>query len=347
VILELLVPCALAAATSQPPADTPKPSPPLFPGDRVVVSDGRQSIRGRLASVTADEMTLDQDSTPLRIPLATVRQIDRIGDPLFNGAAIGGGIGAATALGAMAMSCSNSGCSDTSSSLDPRIALVGALGGAAIGALLDKAVERPRTVYTAGAGQAPVFSPRPSGGDGAPQTVFARVGWASFADDEGGLGDGGSVGAGAIVRVWRNIGVQVAYDRHSHRREIESGGPPGSNVTGGFTGTEQLLTVKTLFFARAGRAVRPYAGIGVGYLDSKRMSEFPTFTLPPQGIPIPVPGPPEIFRYHTRGAGMGFAAGALARVTNRLVVLGDISVDFANPDALSSARLTAGAGYRF
>jgi Outer membrane protein beta-barrel domain len=338
-----LLVCVLAAGAQQS-ADSQSPAV-LTPGDRVVIKDERQTIRGILANLTPDEVTLEPDPMPIRIPLSTVRQIDRVGDPLFNGAAIGGGIGAAAALAAMARACSNSGCSDTSSSLDPRITLLGALGGAALGAIIDAVMERPKTVYTAGSGQMPAFRASSVAAGGAPQVVFVRAGWASLADDEGRLGDGGSVGAGVIVRVWRNIGVQVAYDRHAHRRDITSG-PPGSTATGGFSGTEQLLTVKTLFFARDGHAVRPYGGIGVGYLRSKRMSEFPTFVLPP-GSFFPVPGAPEIFEYQTRGAGMGFSAGAVAQISNRFSVLGDVSLDFANPNALSSARLTAGAGYRF
>jgi hypothetical protein len=351
-VAEVLVTPALLlasvlAASAQQPADSRSPDV-LTHGDRVIIliRDERQTIRGLVANLTPDEVTLEQDSMPIRIPLAGVQQIDRIGDPLFNGAAIGGGIGAAAALAAMARACSNTGCSDTSSNLDPRMTLLGALGGAALGAVIDAVMERPKTVYTAASGQMPVFRASSSTAAGAPQIVFVRAGWASFADDEGGLGDGGSIGAGVILRVWRNIGVQVAYDRHSHRRDITSGGPPGSTATGGFSGTEQLITVKTLFFARAGHAVRPYGGIGLGYLRSKRTSEFPTFVLPP-GSFFPVPGPSEIFEYQTRGAGMGFSAGAVARLSNRFSVLGDVSLDFANPNALSSARLTAGAGYRF
>jgi hypothetical protein len=77
------------------------------------------------------------------------------------------------------------------------------------------------------------------------------------------------------------------------------------------------------------------------------VSEFPTFVLPPGPFPFPVPGPPEIFRYHTRGGGLGVATGVDVRVTKRLSVLGDLTLDLSDPEALGSTRVTAGAGWRF
>jgi hypothetical protein len=175
--------------------------------------------------------------------------------------------------------------------------------------------------------------------------VFGRAGWARFTDDEGSLGDGTTAGIGAIVPLADRVGVQIAYDRQSHRRELESV-PPGAASSPAFTGTEQLLTVKALFFFRHDKAVRPYAGIGAGLLQSKRESRFPTFVLPP-GSFFPVPGPVEVLRYRTRGAGLGFAAGFDARVTARLALLADLTFDSSSAEALGSTRLTAGAGWRF
>jgi Outer membrane protein beta-barrel domain len=347
--VELLMAGLLAAAAqSQPPA---QPAPTLLQGDRLIVTDDRQSIRGRIADLTDDMLVLDRDNNPLRIPLTTIRQIDRTGDSLFNGSAIGAGIGGATALAAMGIACGNSGCADTSTSLDPRLTLLGTLIGAGIGAMVDAAIERRQTMYTAGAPK-PLLAPRARAGEttrrGAARfapTVFGRFGWARLTDDEGWLGDGATVGFGAIVPITTRLGLQVAYDRHKHRRDFEPVGPPGTPARGGFTGTEQLVTAKALFFFRPDQRVRPYAGIGIGFLDSTRVSEFPTFVNQPGGFPVP--GPPEIFRYDFRGGGIGFAAGLDVRVTGRLSILGDLTLDLAGREALGSNRLTAGAGWRF
>ncbi|HSC28089.1 MAG TPA: outer membrane beta-barrel protein [Vicinamibacterales bacterium] len=201
-------------------------------------------------------------------------------------------------------------------------------------------------LLAASAAPQPVVSPRAqAGGTRHAPVIFGRVGWARFTDDEGSLGDGTSVGFGVIVPLTRRFGIQVAYDRHDHRRDFEPVGPLGATTSGGFSGTEQLVTAKALFFFLAGHAVRPYAGIGVGFLDSRRVSEFPTFVFSPEGVPLP--GPAEIFTYHTRGAGLGFAAGVDARVTDRISVIGDLTLDLSSPDALGSTRLTVGAGWRF
>jgi hypothetical protein len=348
---ELLVGALLVTAAQSQPTGQPAAAPTLIPGDRVIVSDDRQSIRGRIAEVTHDTLVLERDDNPLRIPLTTIHQIDRTGDSLFNGTAIGAGIGGATALAAMGIACGNSGCADTSTSLDPRLTLLGTLIGAGIGAMVDAAIERRQTIYTAGAPR-PTLAPRSKSEEttrtGAARfapTIFGRFGWARLTDDEGWLGDGATVGFGAIVPITTRLGLQVAYDRHNHRRDFEPVGPPGTPASGGFTGTEQLVTAKALFFFRRGQRVRPYAGIGIGYLDSSRVSEFPTFVSQPGGFPVP--GPPEILRYDSRGGGIGFAAGVDVRVTRRLSILGDVTLDLAGRESLGSTRLTAGAGWRF
>ncbi len=311
-----------------------------------VATDDRQSIRGRIAEITADSLLLD-GTRPVRVPLASLRQIDRVGDSLANGAALGAGIGGGATLALIAKTCSNSNCADTSASQDPQLVLAGSLVGAGVGAIIDAAIDRRRTVYRAGQAYAPPTTRRdpvttPVAGR---VLIFGRVGWTRLTDDEGTLGDGGSVGVGTIVALTPRIGVQVAYDRHDHRRDFETGGPTGKYGVRGFTGTEQLVTAKVLFFFRAGQRVRPYVGIGGGFLDSERVSEFPRFVPGPQGFPEP--GPPEVFRYHTTGRGFGFATGMDVRVSTRFSVLGDLTLDLNDPDALGSTRLTIGAGWRF
>ena len=336
----------LLAGTPQAATSQSSPPPSLAPGDRVVVTDDRRSLRGRIAEITTESLVLQEGHTSLRIPLGSVQRIDRIGDSLFNGAAIGTAIGGGTALALMAKACTNSSCADTSTSLDPRITLMGALIGAGVGAIIDKAIEGRRTIYTAGAiPQLLTPSTRIGHRRHAP-VMFGRFGWSRFTDDEGWLGDGATIGFGMIVPFSRRFGINVAYDRHHHRRDFEPAVPSGMNVsTGGFNGTEQLLTAKAQFFFRSSERVRPYAGIGIGLLESKRVSEFPTFVSQPGRAPVP--GPLEVLRYRTRAGGLGFGAGLDVRVTNRLSVLGDLTLDLNGSEALGSTRLTVGAGWHF
>jgi opacity protein-like surface antigen len=347
--LGLLVAGLLAAGQSIPGVN---PAPAVRSGDRVEVSDDRQSIRGRLDQLTADEVVLMTGSTRTRLPLATVQRIDRIGDPLFNGTAIGAAIGGGSALALMAKVCSNTNCADTSSNLDPRFTLVGTLIGAGVGAMIDASITGRKTVYRANTGQllpgtvtSAAQLPPPPVTSWRHPTVFGRYGYARLTDDEGFLGSGAAWGAGLVVPVWKNIAIQVAYDRHDHRRDLESGAPPGVDVPGGFSGTEQLVTGKTLFFFRSGQAVRPYAGVGVGYMHSKRVSEFPTFVS--EAGRLPVLGPSEFFYYESKDFNLGFSAGVDARVVSRLSLLGDLTIDLNHPSALGSTRLTVGAGWKF
>ena len=340
----------LVALGQSTPAAAQAPAVQIQPGDRVEVRDDRQSIRGRLDELTTDEVVLLTEASRVRLPLSAVQRIDRVGDPLWNGTLIGAAIGGGSAMAAMARACSNTNCADSSANLDPRLTLLGSLIGAGVGAIIDASITGRKTVYPARTAQPPHVAkavPHESATTGTWRNpmIFGRFGYARLTDDEGFLGSGASVGLGTIVPVWRNIAIQVAYDRHNHRRDLESAGPPGIDVSGGFTGTEQLFTAKTLFFFRSGAAVRPYAGVGIGILDSKRTSEFPTFISGP-GF-RPVPAPPEIFNYRSTDAGLGFAGGVDARVTRHLSLLGDLTIDLSHRSTLGSTRLTVGAGWRF
>src|SRR5262245_19308873 len=158
------------------------PSIGVAPGERVeVVSDGL-TVRGRVADVTADAIVVWDRGARLNLPLFGVRRIDRLGDSLFNGAAIGAGIGASSAALGMAQACHNSGCADTLGSIDPRWVFVGSLLGAGIGILVDRTREGRRTVYPAPPGS----TPRPSTvspGDHRGLVAFGHVGWARLTDD--------------------------------------------------------------------------------------------------------------------------------------------------------------------
>jgi hypothetical protein len=92
-----------------------------------------------------------------------------------------------------------------------------------------------------------------------------------------------------------------------------------SSSSGGFSGTEQLVTAKALIFFRCDRAFRPYAGVGAGVLDSERVSEFPNYiSRPGGGI---VAAPPDIYRYHTTEFALGFSWGFDTRVWKQVSIL--------------------------
>jgi hypothetical protein len=312
-----------------------------------VTASDTQPIRARLAEITPESLVLDGNDGRVRLPLAAVQRVDRVGDSVWNGAAIGAALGGVSALAAMAKACSNANCSDTSASLDPRTTLLGALAGAGIGALVDAVVDTRKTVYRAGTDQPPAPASTSTMQPTGRGMVFVRAGWAGLSDDEGSLGSGETIGAGVVVPLGRRFGVQVAYDRHGHRRDFPREGPPGISAGGGgFTGTEQLVTAKTLIFFRTERTVRPYAGLGASWLDSRRVSEFPNYILQPGTIVIAA-GPPDINRYHSRDVGLGVAVGIDARLRQRFSILSDLTLDLGGRSGLSSTRLTAGAGWTF
>ena len=223
----------------------------------------------------------------------------------------------------------------------------GAAIGAAIGGgagLVDAAIGGQKTPYRAGTDQPPAPSTARSL-TRAPGIVFVRAGWSGLSDDEGSLGSGATFGAGVVVPLGSRFGLQIAYDRQTHRRDLGSGAPPGvPPPPAGFSGTEQLFTAKALMFFREDKAVRPYAGLGLGLFDSRRVSEFPNYTVGPGGI---VPIGSEVYRYRSIDVGLGFAAGLDGRVTTRFSILADLTLDLARESALGSTRLTVGGGWHF
>jgi hypothetical protein len=302
-------------------------------GTRVEVATQEKTIRGRLDSVTPDALFVKTSGGQERIPLSTVQAVTRVGDPLFNGSFVGAAIGGAASIALVYQICSNTQCADTSSNLDPRLILLGTAIGTGIGALMDSSSAARTLVYRSRAGQilrlrdATSFAPvRPM--------ILVRTGWARLTDDEGSLGHGASVGTAIFVPIRPRVGLQIEYARQTRARRLEFGG--------GFFGTEQLVTAKTLFYFLSGEKVRPYAGLGLGFIDSARRSELPILSGPGSN-----PGPLIVHHNHTRGAVLGFAAGADARVAGRLHMLGDLTADFGGPGALASTRLTIGVGWRF
>lgn len=335
---ELLVAGLLAAQSTA--ADPQAAAPVLKPQEQVEVTDNRQTIRGRMVEATTDSLVLQRDGCRVSLPFAMIQRIDRVGDSLLNGTAIGAALGGGSALALMVKLCANTQCADTSANLDPRITLLGTLMGAGVGALIDAAFHARKTVYRAGAGQpAPTMAHRsPTGAEEYRTVLFARAGGARVTDDEGLLGSGATAGAGVTVMIGRQLGVQMAFDRQTRKREFE--------LNRGSLGTEHILTTKVLYFFRSMGTIRPYAGLGMGLIDSKQ-PVVPSFVSGPANQVVS--GPAQLLRHHTRGKSLGFAAGVDARVSARLSILGDLTLDLANnyPEGIGSTRLTVGAGWRF
>jgi hypothetical protein len=336
---QLLVAGLLAPQSTVAAPQTPAPL--LRPHEHVEVTDNRQTVRGRIADVTGDAVVLQRNGERVSLALAAIQRIDRIGDSLISGTAIGAAIGGGSTLALMVKLCSNTQCADTSANLDPRLTLLGTFIGAGIGALIDAAVQARKTVYRSGAGQPSrtVAQRKPAGPLRNGILIFGHAGGVRLSDDEGSLGGGATAGGGVMVPVGRRFGLQVRYDRHTRKREFES--------NRAFFGTEQVLTAKALYFLRPAETIRPYVGFGLALIDSKQRSVSPTFTLGPGNQVIP--GPLETFHSHSRGSGAGFAVGLDARVAARISILGDLTLDLTDnrPEGLASTRLTVGAGWRF
>jgi hypothetical protein len=337
--LHLLMAGLLASGPGQ--ASTTSSPIQLGPQDRVEVTEDGRRIRGRVSEITADTIVIYSMGTRVDIPLTSVTRIDRFGESKKDGAAIGFGAGAALSFVALAKICANTNCSDLSSNIDPRFTLAVGLLGAGIGAIVDGLIDGRKTIYRAGTGQRlepgkprPIPSVRPSRSDA---MLFGRIGRGGISDDEGSIGSGATLGAGLLIPVSRRMAVQLEYDRHARQRNFEF------NRT--FSGTEQLATVKALYFFRPDRAARPYVGIGFGAIDSRSRSESPTLILGP-GL-IVTQGPLEIHRKHSTGGTFGVGMGLEGQIGTRLSVLTDLTFDLGHPNALASTRLTVGAGWRF
>lgn len=121
-------------------------------GDSVqVIDSGGKKLEGRIAGISALSLTLDAEKTHLELRENSVQAIrKRRHDPWWNGALIGGGIGAAAGWVAARGSC---GSSDPECAAIARAAFVlPGLGiGAVAGALIDSSVRKYDTVFASSA----------------------------------------------------------------------------------------------------------------------------------------------------------------------------------------------------
>lgn len=157
-----------AGVQAQTPVDVLPDLPAVIKaGDRVSVTDlGGQETTGRLVTVSASGFSLlvrGEGGEPRHIALTDVRQIDKRGDPLWEGFLIGAGIGTAQALrapvGAYAVSYGGG-------FVIAGLAFHALLGGG-IGALIDAAIDGRTVVFSlkdAALRFEPVFLPDRRGG---------------------------------------------------------------------------------------------------------------------------------------------------------------------------------------
>lgn len=123
----------------------------MKPGHTVyVIDDTGSETKGRVAAVSASEVTLEVENARRSIPAASVRQVQRYGDSLWNGTLIGLAVGAS----AMIMTdpkyvpckgAPQARCEDYQ--VGQRVALIGAW--AALGAGIDALVRGRSQVYLA------------------------------------------------------------------------------------------------------------------------------------------------------------------------------------------------------
>jgi hypothetical protein len=112
-----------------------------------VVEASGQEVRGKILEISHSALTVSDAGARTRFAAEDIRAVDRYGDPLWNGLAIGLGVGAGMALlsDPREVQCpdGSSGCTDAQAGA--RLAAV-ALGGA-LGAGIDALSRRRTRVY--------------------------------------------------------------------------------------------------------------------------------------------------------------------------------------------------------
>jgi hypothetical protein len=122
----------------------------LHIGDTVqAIDDSGKKIQGRIADISASSLVLTVKTTRLVLPEKSIQTVKKLRhDPWWNGALIGGGIGAIAGLIITRTECGESD-PECSAIAGPAFILPGMGIGAVAGALLDKSVKKFDTVYSA------------------------------------------------------------------------------------------------------------------------------------------------------------------------------------------------------
>lgn len=162
IYLLTLTAMASGAASAQTAPGTHTPSSiveglaQVPPGDEVIVIDSAGSpTRGRLTAATHDAIHLTAAGRVRRVPASTVREIQwRRPDSWLDGALIGAAVGAAPGLYWLIVDPN-----ECAGMCPEDYALVAV--GAVVGALIDRAIQKPVTVYAAAPRTPPAVSVAP------------------------------------------------------------------------------------------------------------------------------------------------------------------------------------------
>jgi hypothetical protein len=151
ILVLLLMLASGGCATRRPTQSFEELQHRLRPGHTVYVIDtaGRET-RGKVVEVSSSTLMLRVNAAPLRIDSASVRQVQRYGDPLWNGALIGMGLGLPGLLIAdpTYQSCDADPqklCAD--SQIGQRVAALAVMGG--LGAAVDALMRGRHQIYLA------------------------------------------------------------------------------------------------------------------------------------------------------------------------------------------------------
>ncbi len=119
-------------------------------GARISVTDSSgATAAGRVASVTPDVLEMDVNGTPRTFTAAAVREVRKLGDPLWNGFAIG------AAVGVLGAALPDNRCTEqppgaltcTDSHIPQRVAFFGIAAGS--GLVIDALHKQNRVLYRA------------------------------------------------------------------------------------------------------------------------------------------------------------------------------------------------------
>ena len=138
-------------ASAQPPVRSlPELQSLLEPGDEVRVIDASgATIQGRVIDLRAGGLNVAVDGRPRNFPEGTIRQVRKHRpDSRWNGVLIGAVLGAAVGAVTKARNCGATDCGE-GGLVDPGFYVIGAAGGAGVGALVDGALKKFDVVFAA------------------------------------------------------------------------------------------------------------------------------------------------------------------------------------------------------
>ena len=138
-------------ASAQPPASSvPELQSLLKTGDEVRVTDtSGATTQGKVIDLSGGGLEVTVDARPRNFPEATIRQVRKHRpDSRWNGVLIGAAIGAAAGAVTKARNCGATDCGE-GALVDPGFYVIGAAGGAGIGALVDGALKKFDVVFAA------------------------------------------------------------------------------------------------------------------------------------------------------------------------------------------------------